>query len=65
MEVSGHLHAPAALPPGKEAWIGGWVDYFKIYLQETGCEDVDWIHLVQGGVQSQAFMNTAMNFRVP
>jgi hypothetical protein len=29
MEVSGQLHAPAALPPGKEApstpWTGGWV----------------------------------------
>jgi hypothetical protein len=30
MEVSGQLHAPAALHPGKESpsirWIGGWVD---------------------------------------
>jgi hypothetical protein len=27
MEVSGQLHAPAALPPGEEGthWIGGWV----------------------------------------
>jgi hypothetical protein len=29
MEVSGQLHAPAALPPAKETpgthWIGGWV----------------------------------------
>jgi hypothetical protein len=29
MDVSGQLHAPAALPPGKEPlvtyWIGGWV----------------------------------------
>jgi hypothetical protein len=29
MEVSGQLHAPAALPPGERApgthWIGGWV----------------------------------------
>jgi hypothetical protein len=29
MEVSGQVHAPAALPPGKEPpdthWIGGWV----------------------------------------
>jgi hypothetical protein len=29
MEVSGELHAPATLPPGKERpdthWIGGWV----------------------------------------
>jgi hypothetical protein len=30
MEVSGQLHAMAALPPGERApgthWIGGWVD---------------------------------------
>jgi hypothetical protein len=29
MEVSGQLHAPVSLPPGKEPpgthWIGGWV----------------------------------------
>jgi hypothetical protein len=29
MKVSGQLHAPAALPPGKQPpgthWIGGWV----------------------------------------
>jgi hypothetical protein len=29
MQVSGQLHAPAALPPGKRVpgthWIGGWV----------------------------------------
>jgi hypothetical protein len=26
MEVSGQLHAPTALPPGKDPhWIGGWV----------------------------------------
>jgi hypothetical protein len=27
MEVSGHLHAPATLPPRKEPpdWIGGWM----------------------------------------
>jgi hypothetical protein len=25
LEVSGQLHVPAALPPGKEHWIGGWV----------------------------------------
>jgi hypothetical protein len=26
MEVSGQLHAPAALPPGTH-WIGGWVGH--------------------------------------
>jgi hypothetical protein len=30
MEVSGQIHAPAALPPGERTpdthWIGGWVD---------------------------------------
>jgi hypothetical protein len=29
LEVSGQLHTPAALPPGRISgthWIGGWVD---------------------------------------
>jgi hypothetical protein len=30
LDVSGHLHAPATLPPRKETpathWIGGWMD---------------------------------------
>jgi hypothetical protein len=47
MEVSGQLHAPAALPPGERApgthWIGGWVgpravleaeEYQKICCQQ-------------------------------
>lgn len=31
-------------------------------LTETGCEDVDWIHLAQGMVQWQATVNMVMNF---
>jgi hypothetical protein len=33
MEVSGQLHAPAALPPGKKPvtyWIEGWVGFRAI-----------------------------------
>jgi hypothetical protein len=38
--MSGQLHAPAALPPGKEPpprthWIGGWVD------PRAGLDDVE------------------------
>jgi hypothetical protein len=39
MEVSGQLHAPAGLPPGKKAhstyWIGGWVG------TRAGLDDVE------------------------
>jgi hypothetical protein len=39
MEVSGQLHAPAALPPGETApgtqWIGGWVG------PRAGLDDVE------------------------
>jgi hypothetical protein len=39
MEVSGQLHTPAALPPGKQPhgthWIGGWVGPI------TGLDDVE------------------------
>jgi hypothetical protein len=39
LEVSGQLHAPAALPPGKEPpgthWIGGWL------CPRTGLDEVE------------------------
>jgi hypothetical protein len=39
MEVSGQLHAPAALPPAKEPavrnWIEGWLD------PRAGLDDVE------------------------
>jgi hypothetical protein len=35
-QVSGQLHAPADLPPGKSThWIGGWVDH------RAGLDDVE------------------------
>jgi hypothetical protein len=38
--VSGQLHAPSALPPGKEPprthWLGGWVS------PRAGLHDVEW-----------------------
>jgi hypothetical protein len=33
-------------------------------LKETGCEDVEWIHLGQDRNQWQAFGNTVMNVQV-
>jgi hypothetical protein len=32
-------------------------------LKETGCEDVNWIHLAQDRDQWWAVVNTAMNIR--
>jgi hypothetical protein len=47
MEVSGHLHAPAPLPPAKELllthWLGDWYDTcrdgnrIKVYMSEFMC----------------------------
>jgi hypothetical protein len=34
-------------------------------LRETGCENVDWIHLTLDRDSSWALMNTVMNLRVP
>jgi hypothetical protein len=28
-----------------------WEDNIKMHLKETGCEDMDWIHLFQNRVQ--------------
>jgi len=37
-----------------------WED-IKVALKEIGCEDVDWIHLVQDRIQWQAVMNMVIN----
>lgn len=35
----------------------------KKNLKEIGCEDVDWIHLVQNRVQRSAVTNMVMNLK--
>jgi hypothetical protein len=37
-----------------------WVD-IKMDLKETGCEDVDWIHLAQDRVQWWVLVNVVMS----
>jgi len=34
-------------------------------LKEIGCEDMDWIHLVQNSVQWLDLVKTVMKFRIP
>jgi hypothetical protein len=34
-------------------------------LKEIGCEDMDWIQLVQDRVQWRTFVNTVKNLRAP
>jgi hypothetical protein len=40
------------------------VDNIKVYLEVTGCEDVDWIHLALDRVRRRAIMNTILNLWV-
>jgi hypothetical protein len=41
-------------------------DNIQIDLKETGCDSVDWTHLVQDGDQWQVLVNTVvMNLQVP
>jgi hypothetical protein len=42
-----------------------WEDNIKMDLRETGIDGANWIHLAQDRVQWWAFVNTAMNLRVP
>jgi len=42
-----------------------WEDNIKIHLRVIGWEGVDWMHLDQHRDQWRAFVNTAMNLRVP
>jgi hypothetical protein len=41
-----------------------WDGKIKLDFKDLGCEDVNWIHLVQDMVQWQAFLNTVINFSV-
>jgi hypothetical protein len=40
-------------------------DNIKMDLREIGIDGANWIRLAQGRVQWRAFVNTAMNLRVP
>jgi hypothetical protein len=42
-----------------------WENNIKMYLREIGFGDVDWIHWAQDRDRWRAFVNTAMNLRVP
>ena len=42
-----------------------WNDNIKMYLQEEGWEDVDWIVLAQDRDSWRALVNRAMNLLVP
>jgi hypothetical protein len=42
-----------------------WVDNNKKDLRDIGWDGVDWIYLTQDREDWRAFVNTAMNFRVP
>jgi hypothetical protein len=42
-----------------------WEDNIKMYLQEVGCENMDWIELAQDRDRWLALVNAVMNVRVP
>jgi hypothetical protein len=42
-----------------------WEVNIKMNLREIGIDEANWIRLVQDRVHWRAFVNTAMNLRVP
>jgi hypothetical protein len=44
---------------------GTWENNIKMYLKETGCEDIGCIKLAQNKDQWRSLTNTVANFWVP
>jgi hypothetical protein len=42
-----------------------WEDNIKMYYQEMGWTDMDWIDLAEERDRRRALVNTAMNLRFP
>jgi hypothetical protein len=42
-----------------------WEDSIKVDINETRCENVDWIHLAHDRDQYRDLVNTVMNLRIP
>ena len=42
-----------------------WEDNIKMYIQEVGCGDLDWIELAQDRDRWRVLVNAVMNIRVP
>jgi len=42
-----------------------WVDNIRMYLQEVGCEYMDWIGLTQDRYRCRTLVSAVMNLRVP
>jgi len=42
-----------------------WEDNIKMYLQEVGCGDMDWIELAQDRDRWWSLVTAVMNLRVP
>jgi hypothetical protein len=55
--------------PDKKSPLGRprrrWEDNIKMYLQEVGCGDIDWLELAQDRDRWRVLVNAVMNFRVP
>ena len=55
-------------PEGKIQLIGPrrrWEENIKMYLQEIGCEGMDWVDVVQDKDKWRAPVNAVMNLGVP
>jgi hypothetical protein len=42
-----------------------WEDNIKIYLQEVGCDSMDWIELAEDKERWWALVDVVMNLKVP
>jgi hypothetical protein len=42
-----------------------WEDNIKMYLRESGLNDMDWVHLAQNRDPCRVVLNTVMHLLIP
>jgi hypothetical protein len=60
-----NVHKIIEEKPARKKCNCTWQNNTKMHLEETGCDDADWIQVAQDTIQWQPLVNTIMRLWVP